>query len=201
MPEPIPFRSELSRKALHLLTLAIPAGLLVLGRDVALWVLVPLAAVAVLADVLRVHSAGFKRFIDRFFGFMMRADEQPELGDPVRINGATWVLVASALTAVLFPVELAAPALALFLVGDAAAALVGRRFGKHEIGSLGKSWEGSLAFVLAGGLAAWAFAPALSPVALIAASLVGALAEAIPRPFNDNLRVPIAAGVVLALLA
>ena len=76
MPPPRrPFRNELLRKSLHLLALVIPAGIYVLDKPLALFVLAPLSLVAIGADVLRTRSEGFARFIARFFGYMMRPGE------------------------------------------------------------------------------------------------------------------------------
>src|SRR5690606_23281163 len=120
----IPYAAEVARKALHLVALVVPLFMALVGKPVALYVLVPAAAVCLAADVLRVRSAGFARLIYRVFGFMMRGSERPPVGGPVVVNGATWVLVSAALVGLLFPLHLAVPAFVTFMIADAAAALV-----------------------------------------------------------------------------
>ncbi|HMB90301.1 MAG TPA: hypothetical protein VKP65_05595 [Rhodothermales bacterium] len=198
-PTPIPYREEVKRKAIHLLALVVPLGMALLGKLWSIYLLVPMALLAISADYLRVRSAPFARFIYLIFGSMMRTEERPPMGGPVTINGATWVLLSAALLALTFPIRIGVPAFTMFMLSDAAAALVGRRFGRLHWGKNPRTVEGSLAFLVTG-LAVMAFFPNI--VFWIGAVSVGAaaLAEALPRPFNDNLRVPLVAATVILLL-
>lgn len=203
-PPLISYSAELKRKALHLGALVIPAGLLGLGRATALWILGPLAAVAVTLDVLRLRVSAVHRFIGWVFAPIMRPEEQPPFGGPVVINGATWMCVTAALCALLFPTPIAAASLAMLMVGDGAAAVVGRRFGRTRYPFSEKSLEGSLAFFTTGFVAAIPFGTvgdgALSVPVLAAGALTAAVVEALPVPVNDNLRVPLVAGAAMLLL-
>ncbi|GIV62562.1 MAG: phosphatidate cytidylyltransferase [Rhodothermaceae bacterium] len=197
--EDLGYTGELGRKGLHLLTLLVPLGMAWFGRTTALLVLTPLAAMAVGADVLRSRSPAFHAWIDRRFGPLMRRSERAGPGGPVIVNGATWVLVSATLLTLLFPVRIGATALGTFMVADAAAALVGRRLGRHRWPGGLRTVEGSLAFVVAGlGVMTWLGVPAgTGAVAVVA----GAAAEALPGPLNDNLRVPLVMAFLLFLLA
>ena len=207
-PPLISYSAELKRKALHLGALVIPAGILVLGRATALSILGPLAAVAVTLDVLRLRVRAVHRFIEWVFAPIMRPEEQPPFGGPVVINGATWMCVTAALCALLFPAPIAAASLAMLMVGDGAAAVVGRRFGRTRYPFSEKSVEGSVAFFVTGLVAAIPFGMAagtvgdgaLSVPVLAAGALTAAVVEALPVPVNDNLRVPLAAGAAMLLL-
>ncbi len=193
---PIPYRYELIRKAIHLLAMALPFGMLVLDRRPALVILAGLTAVALTTEVSRAHSASVRTWVNRVLGWMMRAEEKPPAGQ-VRLSGATWVLISALLLLVCFPVHLASLALTVFMVGDAAAALVGRRFGKHRWGSGPKTIEGTLGFVAVGSMVGLFFpAPALwfGPAAAV---LAGAL-ELLPGPLNDNLQAPFLTALALA---
>ncbi len=202
-PPLISYAAELKRKALHLGALVIPAGIVVLGRTVALWLLVPLAVFAVTCDVLRTRVPAVHRFITWLFAPIMRPEEQPPFGGPVVINGATWMCVSGALCALLFPEPVAAAALAMLMVGDGAAAVVGRRFGRRRYPFSEKSVEGSVAFFVTGLLAAVPFgalpAEGIGLGTLVLGAATAALVEALPVPVNDNLRVPLVAGAVMAL--
>lgn len=195
----ISFGAEVQRKALHLLALALPAGVLWLGRPTALGLLIPAAVLAVGADVLRVRSAGFARFINTVFGGMMRPEERPQVGDDVRINGATWVLVSLACVTLLFPLPIAIVAFASFMIGDACAALVGRRFGRTRWPNSPRTVEGSVAFVLAA-LVVMGLFPGIPWWVAGAGAVLGAGAEALPGPLNDNVRVPLVIGGLLFAL-
>jgi len=105
--------------------------------------------------------------------------------------------------------------LTLFIVGDAAAAIVGIRFGRIKIGK--KSLEGSIAcFIVCIVLFYWAF-PAIpgildawggraTLISTVAVSTVITVFELIPLRFspsltiNDNIAVPVIAGYTMMLL-
>lgn len=205
-------RSEVARKALHLVSLVVPAAMLLLGREAALWGGGALAALAVSGDVLRARSVPFSRFINRFFGWMMRVEERPAAPGPVVVNGATWVLVTAFLLAMLLPLRVGMPVFMAFMLGDAAAALVGRRFGRIRWPGTRRTVEGSAAFfgvalavlvaaprlALAGGMPALVAAPGPGVAALVAATM--AVVEALPIRLNDNVRVPLVGALLLAAL-
>jgi dolichol kinase len=197
--EALPFAAELKRKALHLLALVVPFGMHVLGMPWAFYALLPLALLALTGDVARAYSERVNQFIRRIFGVMMRRRELPAAGDGVVINGATWVLVAATLLSVVFPLRIAVPIFTMFMVSDAVAALVGQHWGRHHWGSTARTIEGSIAFLFTG-LGVMACFSGLPFLVSGAATLTACLAEALPGPTNDNLRVPITAATVFVLL-
>jgi len=152
-------------------------------------------------EVSRRQSDAVNRFCMTLFGRTAHPHEAH------RVNSATWyatALVMLSLTQSLIPCLVA---LCVLGVGDPAAAIVGRRFGRHELVH-GRTLEGTLAFVLAGGLAALGYVslvhPGTSMVLAIAASfagaLFGAIAELTSRRIDDNPSIPPAAfpGAALA---
>lgn len=204
MAEPPPednlsYRGELRRKALHLVALVVPLLMAVLGRATSLALLVPLTLLALLGDVLRARAPWFRALIDRWFAVMMRAEEQPPLGGPVVINGATWVLISATLLAFVFPLRIAVPSFAMFMVADAMAALVGRRYGRVHWGSTPRTVEGSFAFLVTG-LGMIALFPGVTFWVGAIAVVAACAAEAAPVNINDNLRAPLAAAVVIFAL-
>lgn len=197
--EHIPYSAEQWRKALHVLALLIPLLMPVVGKWQSAALLFPLVALALSADVLRVRSARFAAIITRVFGFMMRRSELPAVGDPVRINGASWVLFSSLLLVCVFPVHIASTALATCILGDAAAALVGRRYGRRMWPRSRRTVEGTVAFVLVGlvvlglfgGVAFWVGAVGI---------LLAATTEVWGDSINDNLRVPLVCAIAFYML-
>ena len=187
----------------------IPLGILLLdgwtvaGLPLSAVILAPLAALALALDVARVRSRSIRDFLHRWFVWLMRPEEVPPFGGSITFNGATMMCTSAALCAALFPAGVAAAALAMLMVGDGAAAVIGRRFGRHRWPGTPKSVEGSLAYAVTAfgiGLAVVAWPGAelgLVPCAVGAVS--GAIVEALPLPVNDNLRVPLLTG--LAMLA
>lgn len=190
------YTGELGRKSLHLLALSIPLGMWWVGMPMALYLLAPTALLAVAADLLRSYSESFNTLIRWIFGSLMRPEELPEARTEVRFNGATCVLVGAVLMVVLFPLRVAVPVLAMAMLADAAAALVGRRLGRHSWGSLSATVEGTAAFVVTG-LAIMVCFPAVAFGPAATGVLVGAMVEVLPLPINDNIRVPVAAGFVV----
>ena len=201
----LPYTAELQRKAIHLLALVLPASVLMLPRPVALGGLTALAALAVGLDMARQRVPAARRLlVDRAFGAMMRPEELPPEGGPLVLNGAAWMCVSAALCAWLFAPGVAAAALAMLMVGDGAAAVVGRRFGRTKWPGSLKSVEGSLAYAVTAflvglGVVAWpGSGVGLGTVAL--GAVVGAAVEAVPIPLNDNVRVPVLSGLAMSLV-
>lgn len=203
----LPYSGELYRKGLHLIALVLPAAVVVLGKPDALYGLIPLALFALTIDFARSRNSVLNRFIDQTFGWMMRNRERPTVGEPPVFNGATWVVTSMAVLTILFPVDVAVVAFCIFMLGDAAAALVGRRFGRTRWGRDGCTVEGSAAFFVTGLMAAFLIAApelglapfSLTWAALILATAAATVLEATPLPLNDNIAAPL--GTALVLLA
>ena len=192
------YAGEVGRKALHLLALSIPFGAWAVGMPTALYLLAPAALVAGAADVARAYSTSLNAIIRGVFGALMRAEELPAPRTGVQFNGATCVLVGAAVMVALFPLRIAVPVLVMAMLADAAAALVGRRWGRHTWGALSATVEGTTAFVVTGlGVMAFFSSVALGPAA--GGVLVGAGIEALPLPVNDNIRVPVAAAATVVV--
>jgi phytol kinase len=96
-----------------------------------------------------------------------------------------------------------AAAILTLTFGDAAAALIGRRFGRHPyaIGRARKSFEGSCAFFAVAALVC-ALVPGATSIAAVAAfALTTTLAEAFAGDGLDNAAIPVAGLLALRLFA
>lgn len=200
----ISLSAEMKRKALHLLALVLPLGILLADRIVSVVILGLVSALALAGDWARVRLPAARRVLHTLFGPMMRPEEVPPLHGRVTINGATWMCVSALLCVLLFPLPVAAAALVQLQVGDAAAALFGRWMGRHHWPGSPKSVEGTLAFAVTALSSSWGGAlvipGAFVPLgALVAGSIVAAAAEAISMGVNDNVRVPLFSGAVMWL--
>lgn len=85
----------------------------------------------------------FTETYGRLFNRILREQETQE---KFRFSGAPYVIAAALMVTILFSDVVAMTALSTMLVGDTAAALIGRKYGKHKINQNRKSVEGSLAF-------------------------------------------------------
>lgn len=137
----------------------------------------------------------------RFFRAIAHAHERH------RVNSSTWYLTALLLLSVLAETPVSAVAVAVLGFGDPAAALIGRRFGRTRLRA-GRSLQGSLGFVAAATLAAFAVARALMPgtvgvhlIVAVVAGVTGAAVEIFSTRVDDNLTIPlaVAASVSVAL--
>jgi dolichol kinase len=134
-----------------------------------------------------------------FLLWLFRAIAHPH--ERYRVNSSTWLATALVLLGALFAPLPCTVALAVMGIADPTAAFIGRRWGRTTI-TAQRSLEGSLAFLVAGTLAAAVvlaiWYPSLPLIARLgiacAASLCGALAELASRRLDDNFTVPLAAG-------
>ena len=179
-------RREVYRKLIHLGTVGVPLLAWVLPRPLALAVLggAVVAALSVEWARARVRWARY-HFLKRT-RMLLRPHERRGLA------GATWMAIAYLLALLLLPMPLAVAAMLYNGLGDASAALVGRRWGRHRT-SWGKSWEGAgaaLAVCLAVGL----LIPGIPWPAALCGAVGAALVEFLPLPLDDNLRVTLGGG-------
>lgn len=124
-----------------------------------------------------------------------------------RVNSATWYLFALAIVTPLFSKPAVLVGVLVLAFGDPAAAWIGKSIGKRKLVG-NKSLEGSLAFFVAGAIAAGALLVAFYPalplerrlLAALVASLLGALAELFSGRVDDNFAVPVAATLAAALV-
>lgn len=210
MSQPISYFEEIKRKAVHLSSLWMVAATIALPRlfvPHGRWYAVAVFAVCLLVTLVSEHdyANGGKylgKLYGKLFGKMLRSEVKP--GQWI-VSGGAPVLFAAILVNVLFTSPIAAASLVVMLTGDAAAALFGRRFGKHKIVN-GKSLEGTLSFIIVG----FAF---LSIVGTICHAgkwfylfgLAGTILAAVVELFtaqlkiDDNFTIPLTAGAVLSL--
>jgi dolichol kinase len=193
------YGTELIRKGIHMSSLAIPVVYYFITRETALSILVPLLLLFGISDLARVFIPAFGTFYERWFGFLLRRHELAE--GHKRLNGATYVLLSAALCVWLFPKMIVITAFAILIVSDTAAALIGRKFGRHPLVQ-GKSFEGSTAFFLSA-LIVVALAPKVHYLPLeyvigAVAALVGTAVEAVSGDMiDDNLSIPLSVSLVM----
>ena len=191
---PVPalsLRRELTRKGLHLMATVVPVSYAAdVPRVIVIWALAFALAVAVAVEIGRSRSARARSVFDTAVGGLLREHERR---GP---SGATWLIIALLVAAVVFPRDLAVAAMCAVALGDAAAAIVRRmttRSAPHR-----KSLGGSAACFAASAISARAIAGFGWPEAMIA-GILAALAERPRRPLDDNLRIVIAVGCGILL--
>lgn len=192
MPKSLSF--ELKRKAVHLLALLYIALYIALAhaasKEIALLVLAALLLAFLLFEFVRIKQHHFPAFLARFW----RAREAKKLG------GHIYMLLGVIIAFAVCAQAIAITAILMTVFGDLAAALIGIRFGRHWFSlAPGRAWEGIIAeFVVDIAIAllllqSW-------PLAL-AMALAATLVETFCTYVDDNLMIPLAAGVVGQLLS
>lgn len=191
----ISFASELKRKFIHISSSWIAFAYIFLDKDIMLVVLSLIFGGSLLADILRVYWKWFNDLYMKVVGPVLRSHEVRLKG--ITLTGATYLMFAALLSVVVFPREIAISAIFLMTIGDAAAAVVGKSFGKVKIFT--KTLEGSLAFFTAGVIIVL-LAPKMSnnidEVYIgLAAVFLTSIVEVLPLKLDDNITVPISFGL------
>lgn len=154
------------------------------------------ATLAILVvDVIRLRHQFFRILFIDFFGPLLRRHEISEL------TGATYLMISSAVCILVYRSGVAIAAISYMVIGDAFAAIAGRRFGRPVL--FGKSLEGAAA-CLAGCLLVGAGivllpGTGLRPLPMALGALTATLAEFAPLPLDDNITIPLLAGLVMHL--
>lgn len=192
----ISFRQEFYRKMTHLGALVIPCGYYYLGlaRSEALYIMVPVTIMMILIDISRLRNWSLWNLLKPIISPIVREHEMK--GD---FTGAFYILSTATVVIAIYPKPIAVVSMAFIIVGDSAAALIGRKFGKHKI-IRNKSLEGSIAFLGAAALVAWAAPEIPLSVGLIGA-LIATITEAVSIGIDDNTTVPLVSGLAMYLLS
>ena len=209
-------KQEINRKLLHLFALLMPVGIFYVPKIPGASHFVPAIILAfllfgsVLIETLRFRYTTIQKIYFSCFGSMLRKEEEKIT------TGSTYIIGAAFICSILFrnAPHISFMSLSLFILGDAVAALIGQSLGRIKIGK--KSLEGSLAcFFLC--LAMFSLFPQIPfllddwkgsvpiPLILIISFSITFL-ELVPikitKKFtiNDNLAVPVIAGIIMERL-
>lgn len=187
---------EIRRKTIHLGSAAFPVVYwLTDNRTLMLQILIPLVAFAIVVESARQFSPAVEAFVQSWLGKIMRLEEKR------LFTGATYVVISALIMIAFAPKQIAIAALLFMSISDAAASLIGIRFGKVRF--LGKSLAGSSAFLVT----ALAIALLIMPKDLLTGALgavAATIAEALslrwgPIKIDDNLAIPLTSGLVMIL--
>ncbi|MGD8781456.1 MAG: dolichol kinase [Ignavibacteria bacterium] len=197
----IDYKNELFRKGIHLCSLSIPVIYYFITRELALKILIPLAVLSTSIDLGRYYYKPLGDLFYSLFGFLLRNHEKDSVKK--NLSGATYVFLSAVLVILLFPKIFVITGFATLIIGDLAAALIGRKFGKTKF--LAKSLEGTAAFFVVGCIIVL-LAPKLENnileyiIGFVAISL-GAIVENISSSWaDDNLTVPVSICLTMWIL-
>lgn len=199
---PISYTQEVYRKLIHLSSLWIVAAMYFGPWQ---WCAMVFAALCVGNAII--EYGHYRRWpvchplFEYFCGQMLRDNDSGKF----KFSGGPPVLLSACLTVIIFPRDIACCAFAVMLIGDTAAALIGRRWGKHKLVN-GKSAEGVIAFIIFSLPVAIFFGMVFGWGGIMYAQAVmgiilAAVAELFQRQLHldDNLALPIIAGLAMRL--
>jgi dolichol kinase len=200
----ISFLQELTRKAIHLTSLAIPICYIFFLREEILMVIVPIMILAIVSDLATKRNVFLRSLYLKAFGFLLRKHEIKT--KKMLLNGASWVMISSVLTIYFFPKLIAIVGLSILFISDMVAAIIGRKYGKRRfLGLKKKSWAGTVAFFASAMFVVIIYGvifnvPYLYYLIGLFASVGAAVGEAISKKIlrtDDNLTIPISFGIIM----
>lgn len=189
-----PFGTEIARKLIHLNGVLIVIMYELLDKQLTLVVLTIGLIIALELEYFRIEWG--KKI--PMFDFLYRQKEKKTLG------GHVFLTIAAIIAISVFSKEVAVLAILMTVVGDAAAAIFGRAYGKHYIAGLKhKAFEGVLAEfvadILIGVIYLILFVGNISTgywIILIVMATVATSVETLTNKLDDNLLVPVFSGIV-----
>ncbi len=140
-------KEEVLRKLLHILALALPVGIFYcpiiwdFNRLYVVFLILSFLLLFLIIEISRLKSIFLGKWFSYFFGSMMREEEK------IKITGATYILGGSLICSFVslysdFAAAASFISLSLFILGDAAAAISGKAFGRIKVGK--KTLEGAV---------------------------------------------------------
>ncbi len=193
------YRNEMARKFLHMCSFLIVLFIYFVDKTTACVVIGVLLGLLFIGNTL-ILSSRFRIVNEikvKYFSFLLRDDEK------YGYISSNWFLLGCFLSVLLFPKYVAMLGITVLIFGDAFAALVGMKFGKHKFKN-GKSLEGTLGFIAVSFLFLAVFAVVLDlDHRFIAASAVTiplvAVAEIYSKQLkiDDNLTIPLVFGFLM----
>jgi dolichol kinase len=196
----IGLKNELLRKAIHLGSVVIPISYYFIEKNIVLIVVGIGTVLMILLDLFRKISPGLNNFYTKILGIVLRRNEFDT--NKHFFTGGTFYAIGMFLTLLFFKREIAAPALLIMILCDTVAALIGKKFGKHNLWN--KSIEGSSAF-FATGLIIVFVTPKITTgfneyIFAVIALFVTTIIEALPVEIDDNISIPVSFGIIYTLL-
>lgn len=187
---------EFGRKAFHMLTLVYWAAYAWLGWPLVGWAMAAWLCAVFVVETARLNVRVVERFLVGLFDGMIRETERRHYSGILHTTAGSLAAMAIARG----DARIVGAAIGQLAFGDAAAALVGKSFGKTKILGGQKSLEGSLAALSI--CYAVACLCGVGARAALLSALVATAVELLPTTgfFNDNLWLPISSALTLAFL-
>jgi dolichol kinase len=186
----------LRRGFVHILVgLAIGVAALFLPRVLFLSLLGVATFLFLLFEFTRFMSPIVNQWFNSFFKLVLRGSETSHL------TGASYLLLASLISFLIFARDVAVVSVCFLAVGDALATVIDEYNGGKRLWNktLASDLSCLLACLVVGFILYYAGLNVSVPTVVVG-SIVAAIAEALPLPVDDNLTIPFFAGLAMTLM-
>jgi len=187
-------RNQILRLAIHMSGFAIPfVCTYFLNRYLAAILILIVTSVYVISELARMVRITFPIFTSIKTGAAVKLELYEFTTAPI------FYAFGIMLSLIIFPTQFAYTSIAILTLGDGAASLFGKKFGKTRYPfNKAKNLEGSFFGFI------FAFSGAVffvDPVRAFIAAMAGMLVECLPMPLDDNLTIPLTAGSILMMFS
>ncbi len=187
----VPSAKDFVRETIHLLAVSIPILVTLYGLSPVVALICVVVLLYAISEVARIGGRKLPFFSQITDIAASKTEIQEFVAAPIYF--ALGILFAL----LLLPIQASSGAIAIFAAGDSTASLFGGLSKKVLPINKGKTWGGSLAGLLFAFMAGSLF---ISPWKALVGAAIAAFVEAIPLPINDNILMPLSAGIALTLL-
>jgi len=201
----ISYQNELYRKAIHLSSIWIIFAIYFLGKNYLLAIFSMGILLVLFYEFMRRGDNFIADVLNKVFSKILREDES--IKDKFKLSGAIYVFISALLCTIFFTKIIAITAMTVLILGDTAAALVGKKIGKIKFKSLGKTLEGSIAFFIISVIGVFLISMILEVnhgyiIAAISGIFIATLVELISKKIfiDDNLSIPLTVGGIMILI-
>ncbi len=181
------------RKSVRTVGLILPAVYYFWGKGPAMLTAGLLVGLFLAGESFRFHHERFNQVLLKVFSTLAKEREVAQ------ITGATYFMIGAALTIVLYAREVAILAIVFSVFGDMASTLVGTKYGRFHV-TPEKTLEGGIACFAACMLVGLGLLQTDLPINLlqvVLGALAASLIEIFSSPIDDNLTIPIFAGLLI----
>jgi len=192
---------EIRRKIFHLCSIIFPVIYAFTPRITMSIALIIITIVTIYLDTSRHSNTKIKGVIDKFFGKLLRSEEQSGY---FKLSGSSYMALGLCLSCLFFPKNLVITSWLVLIVADCFAAIVGMKFGSPLFN--GKSYAGAVSFfvsaIFISILSYFAIGYSTNFAIIIISSFLTTLAEFFSKQIdiNDNLSIPLTYAISTTVL-
>ena len=187
----VPAASDFLRETIHFSAIIVPILAMLLGLSAVVILILAVVALYTLSELVRMEGKNLPLF-SQITNLAASQTERYEF-----VSAPLYFAMGILLTLVLFPAPASSAAIAIFAAGDSTASIFGGFSKKVLPINKGKSLEGTIAGFIFAFLAGSLF---ITPWKALIGAFVAITIEAAPLPVNDNILMPLLAGLSLTFL-